>query len=138
MKEKPGSAEESEGQDRFLKHVGERIRAARRRAGLKQTDLASAIGAKQPYIVAVEAGENLTLKSLARIGAVLGVHPMTLLLEGELAVAFDSGLFDRMRDLLCRATQASDQLAGLLRLLHVLIPENAPEPERPSRPNDSP
>ncbi|MBV8915363.1 MAG: helix-turn-helix domain-containing protein [Acetobacteraceae bacterium] len=128
MAEKPGSAEESEGQDGFLKHVGERIRAARRRAGLKQTDLASAIGAKQPYIVAVEAGENLTLKSLARISAVLGVHPMTLLLEGELAVAFDGGLFDRMGDLLSCATQASDQLADLLRLLHALIPKNAQPP----------
>ncbi|WP_420608326.1 helix-turn-helix domain-containing protein [Novosphingopyxis sp.] len=121
-------ADETEGAyDPFLKLVGERIRAARRRAGLKQSDLASSIGAKQPYIVAVEAGENLTLKSLARISAVLGTHPMTLLLEGELATAFDLGLFNHMGDLVRRAAQEGEQLAELLRQLQAIIPGRTPE-----------
>ena len=121
-------AEETEdAYDPFLKLVGERIRAARRRAGLKQSDLANAIGAKQPYIVAVEAGENLTLKSLARISAVLGTHPMTLLLEGELAAAFDRGLFDHMGDLVRQAAQEGEQLAELLRQLQTILPGQTPE-----------
>ena len=130
MAEKAEIADETEcTHDTFLKHVGERIRSARRRARLTQSDLASAIGVKQPYIVALEAGENLTLKSLARISAVLGIHPMTLLLEGELAVAFDSGLFDRMRDLVSRAAQEGEQLAEILRQLQAIIPALAPDRE---------
>ena len=125
-------AGETEGDhDQFLKLVGERIRAARRRAGLKQSDLASAIGAKQPYIVAIEAGENLTLKSLARISSVLGVKPMMLLLEGELAVAMDGGLLDRIGDLVQQAAQRSKELAGVLRELQTMVPSQVGTPTNP-------
>ncbi len=117
--------------DPFLKLVGERIRAARRRAGLKQSDLASAIGAKQPYIVAVEAGENLTLKSLARISAVLGIQPMMLLVEGELAAAIDGGLFDRIGGLVQQATQQNEEIAGILRQLQELVPSQVGQRNNP-------
>lgn len=111
--------------DQFLKLVGERIRAARRRAGLKQSDLANAIGAKQPYIVAIEAGENLTLKSLARISAVLQVRPMMLVAEGEFAAAMDSGLFDRISELAQKASQHTEELAGVLRDIQTLSAHGA-------------
>lgn len=108
--------------DPLLAHVGERIRAARKRARLRQSDLAQAIGTHQSYIVGVEAGEqNITLKTLARVATALGVTPMTLLLEGELALAADTGKLDQFGELLRAAMQETDRVADLLRRAYALV-----------------
>ena len=80
----------SDDSNRILLVAGLRIRTLRRRAKLKQSDVAKSIGTGATYIVGVEAGDqNITLKTLARIAAVFGVSPAILLLEGEMALAAD-------------------------------------------------
>lgn len=98
MAKASNNSEEPSGEhEPLLEHVGARIRAARRRAKLKQSEVAAAIGSGQSYIVDIEAGKaNLTLKMLARIAAVLGVSPAALLLEGTLASMVDRGVFDEV------------------------------------------
>lgn len=106
--------------------VGSRIRTLRRRAKLKQSDVAKLIGTGQPYIVAVELGQqNITLKTLAAIAAALGVTPASLLLEGEMALAADEGAFDKFGALLRAAMQESGRVSDLLRQMHALTSTQA-------------
>jgi len=53
--------------------VGERVRAARKGAGLTQRQMAERMGVTQPSIAAIEAGRtNPTLGQLAAIAGALG------------------------------------------------------------------
>ena len=53
--------------------VGERVRAARNRAGMTQWQMAERMGVTQPSIAAIEAGRtNPTLGQLAAIADALG------------------------------------------------------------------
>lgn len=59
--------------DAFLDAVGEKIKAARARAGLTQKELAEAVGTGQSWVYAIEDGQqNLQLGSLRRLAQVLG------------------------------------------------------------------
>ena len=114
--------EASDDPDPLLVLVGSRIRLIRKRAKLKQSEVAAAIETKQTYMVGVEAGQqNITLRTLARIAAALGVAPMTLLLEGELALAADEGKLDQLGELLRRAMQDTDRVAEVLREAYALV-----------------
>lgn len=114
--------EASDDPDPLLVLVGSRIRLIRKRAKLKQSEVAAAIETKQAYMVGVEAGQqNITLRTLARIAAALGVAPMTLLLEGELALAADEGKLDQLGELLRRAMQDTDRVAEVLREAYALV-----------------
>lgn len=114
-----GAGEAAENTDPILSLVGARIRAIRKRAKIKQSVLAEAIGTHPSYIVGVESGaQNMTLKTLARIASALGVPPMTLLLEGELAVSVDEGKLDQFEKILRAVAQHSakhsEEVAELL------------------------
>jgi transcriptional regulator with XRE-family HTH domain len=54
--------------DRFLLAFGNRVREARKKAGLTQAQLGAAAGLSQAYIFEVETkGSNMTLKAMAAI-----------------------------------------------------------------------
>lgn len=60
--------------------VGRRLRDHRASSGLSQEEFADVIGVHRTYLGGLERGErNLTLKSLERIAARLGVDPILLL-----------------------------------------------------------
>lgn len=116
----------SDDDEPLLLLVGSRIRTLRRRSKLKQSEVAKSIGTGQSYVVGVEAGEqNITLRTLARIAAALGVAPAYLLLEGEMALAADEGGFDEFGALLRAAMQESGRVSDLLRQMHALTSTQA-------------
>jgi transcriptional regulator with XRE-family HTH domain len=60
--------------------VGQNLRRIRRERGLSQEKFADTLGVHRTYMGGLERGErNLTLKSLERIAAVLGIDPLELL-----------------------------------------------------------
>lgn len=66
--------------------VGRNIRRLRQKRGLSQEDLADEIGVHRTYMGGVERGErNLTLRSLERLAARLGVSPLSLLQDPDAA-----------------------------------------------------
>jgi transcriptional regulator with XRE-family HTH domain len=72
----PGAAE----YEALLKTVASRIREERIAAKLSQAQLAAKTVLKQSYIYELETGEsNITLKTLSRVAAALGVAPRDLL-----------------------------------------------------------
>jgi transcriptional regulator with XRE-family HTH domain len=64
--------------------VARRVAELRRAKGLTQDQLAEALGTATRNVQRIEAGQNLTLFTIARIAAVLGVEP-----EGLVAGAMD-------------------------------------------------
>ena len=116
------AAEVSSDPDPLLVLVGSRIRAARRHAKLKQSDLAGAIETAQSYIVSIEAGEaNITLKTLARLAAALKVLPVSLLLEEEPPPRLDEGLASQLSEMLSAAMQEANHLKDFLQRAHALV-----------------
>jgi len=123
------AGEESSDQESLLLLVGGRIRAARQRAKLKQSDVANAIGTKQSYIVGLEAGQaNITLKTLGRVAAALGVSPVSLFLEEEQATGASGNVAVQLGQMLSAAMQDTDRLADLLRRAHALVAGEGGEP----------
>lgn len=60
--------------------MGERIRAARERAGLTQKELAAAIGVNHSAISFWENGQTVpTINNLVKIAGILGVSPGDLI-----------------------------------------------------------
>lgn len=65
--------------DDAVRQIGRRIAELRRRVGLTQGDLAKKLRVTIPWISRVErVGENLTVRSLVRIAAAIGVEPRRL------------------------------------------------------------
>lgn len=109
-------------QEPLLVQVGSRIRATRQRAKLKQSELAAAIGTKQSYIVGMESGDtNITLRTLARVAAALGVAPVALLMEEGPDAATAASASGQLGKLLSAAMQDTDRVADFLRRAHVLV-----------------
>lgn len=110
--------------------VGARVKALRKRAKIKQMDLAKTIGVKPTYIASVEAGQqNLTLKSLARIATALGISPWVLLLEEDLTFFEERSKLDHLLQILQSATQETDRTAELLRQARALISARSGGPD---------
>lgn len=110
--------------------VGARVKALRKRAKIKQMDLAKTIGVKPTYIASVEAGQqNLTLKSLARIATALGISPWMLLLEEDLTFFEERSKLDHLLQILQSATQETDRTAELLRQARALISARSGGPD---------
>jgi transcriptional regulator with XRE-family HTH domain len=62
------------------KTVGRNLRAYRQARGLSQEAFADVLGVHRTYMGGVERGErNLTLRSLERIAARIGVDPLVLM-----------------------------------------------------------
>lgn len=60
--------------------VGGRLRAARRRSGLSQEQLAAEVGASQSHISMWEQGRHrMEVNELLALAAALGIHPAELL-----------------------------------------------------------
>jgi transcriptional regulator with XRE-family HTH domain len=122
MAKRPNNAGEASEQEPLLALVGSRIKAARLRAKLKQSDVATAIGTGQSYIVGVEAGEtNITLRTLARVAVALGVSPMALLVDVEPTAGREEGTVAQLGQLLAAAVQDSDRVTDFLRQAHALV-----------------
>jgi len=63
--------------------VGKNVRAFRKHTGLGQEEFASIAGLNRSWLAAVERGEvNVTIESLERIAAIIGVPVNVLLIEG--------------------------------------------------------
>jgi transcriptional regulator with XRE-family HTH domain len=61
------------------RRVGRNLRRHRKAAGLSQEDFAEALGVHRTYVGGIERGErNLTLQSVERIAARLGIEPIEL------------------------------------------------------------
>lgn len=66
---------------------GEKLRQARVRANLTQTDVADRVGLHQAYVSKLERGRvNLTFSLLERVCAVVGVEPGALLMSQAITV----------------------------------------------------
>ncbi|MBD2705529.1 helix-turn-helix transcriptional regulator [Spirosoma sp. BT702] len=66
--------------EKLQKAVGETVRAARKEAGLTQSELGELAGMKQPNIAALEKGKgNLSLDQLEKIAVALGKDVKVLL-----------------------------------------------------------
>jgi len=62
--------------ERVLRDLGRKVAELRRRGALTQEQLAEALDVTVQYLQRVEAGrENLTVRSLVRLGQHLGVGP---------------------------------------------------------------
>lgn len=72
---------QSERPAEFVIRVTRRVAELRRALGMTQDQLAEGLGTATRNVQRMEAGQNLTLHTLARIAAVLGVPP-ELLVEG--------------------------------------------------------
>ena len=66
----------------FVLRVSRRIGQVRRAKGLTQDEMAEKLGTATRAFQRIEAGQNLTLYTLARIAGVLGVRPDDLLAAG--------------------------------------------------------
>jgi transcriptional regulator with XRE-family HTH domain len=67
----------------FVRRVAEQIAEVRRTRGMTQDQFAEALGTATRNIRRIEAGQNLTLYTLARIARVLAVQPRDLLPSGS-------------------------------------------------------
>ena len=113
----------------LLAIVGSRIREARKRARLSQTDLAKTIGSGQSYIFQIEAGEaNITLKTLVRIAAAVNLSPSDLLPTEH---------SKRIAEILHTTLQDLDKVSDQLRQVYGLVAED-PSPPTPDTPNTPP
>lgn len=122
--ERPGDA----SHEALLAFVGARIREARKRAKLRQSDLAKAIGSSQGYIFQIEAGEaNVTLKTLVRICSVVGGTPRDLLPREH---------SDRIAGLLHTTMQEFDRVGDRLRQLQRLLLNEPDDPTADTPPDD--
>ncbi|HUA73605.1 MAG TPA: helix-turn-helix transcriptional regulator [Solirubrobacteraceae bacterium] len=65
---------------RLQRAFGRSLKVYRRRLGLSQEAFADVLGVHRTYLGGIERGEhNLTLKSVERIAAKIGIDPMALL-----------------------------------------------------------
>jgi transcriptional regulator with XRE-family HTH domain len=62
----------------FVVRVTQRIAEVRREQGFTQTELADLLGTNLRNLQRIEAGQNLTLHTLARIAEALGTEPEEL------------------------------------------------------------
>lgn len=80
--------------------LGRNLRAERTRMGLSQEEMAEHLHVHRTYIGGLERGErNLTLQTVERFSAALGLHPLDLLWDRErVAVLIDAAGGLRIRD----------------------------------------
>ena len=92
--------------------VGARVREARVRAKLRQSELGTLIGSGQSHVFEIEDGQiNVTLKTLVKLANVLGVKPIDLLLDSASKPKLADSVALELADLL-HSTKADLSLIG--------------------------
>ena len=77
---------------RFVRALGDVVRAARREARMRQEDVAARVGAGPRYVGTLERGEtNPSIARLHSIATTLGTSPARLLRRVELALRGEDG-----------------------------------------------
>jgi transcriptional regulator with XRE-family HTH domain len=71
----------SEPPEAFVIRVTRRIAEIRRARGMTQEEVAVALRTATRNVQRIEAGQNLTLHTLARLAAVLGARPEELIID---------------------------------------------------------
>ena len=75
----------------YMSRLAKRVREARRRAKLKQSELGELIGSNQSYIFVIEASKgNVTLKNLVNLAQALHVNPEDLLMPDKTSPTLDA------------------------------------------------
>lgn len=81
----------------YMSRLARRVREARRRAKLKQSELGELIGSNQSYIFVIEASKgNVTLRNLVNLAQALHVSPEDLLKPDKVLPVIDA---ERVREL---------------------------------------
>ncbi len=77
------AAQKASSDERFLRELGERVRAARARSGMTRKDLAAESGLSERYLAHLESGQgNISVLLLQKVAAALNL-PLGQLLSGE-------------------------------------------------------
>jgi len=61
-----------------LTTISTQIKAARKRVGLSQTELADVAGLSRPTVARIEAGQDVSWSSLTKVADALGLHARLL------------------------------------------------------------
>jgi transcriptional regulator with XRE-family HTH domain len=124
----------------MLLAFGKTLRAARKKSGLTQAEVAEAAGLVQSYVFEIETrGANITLKTLYAIAATLRVSMKDLIPDNEfgsvnpgtvanLAAALidvKAALEDRNKQE-AKIVSHLDRISALSRLLEILVEERSP------------
>ena len=101
MAKKPETDDETSTGSEVLQSVlAVRVREARRKAKLKQSELAALIGSSQSFVFLVEAADaNITIKSLVKIAEALQTDPVQLLMNKETASLIDRSKVEQLSTL---------------------------------------
>lgn len=81
----------SDDPDELVERVARNIAATRRARGLTQDDLAELMGTATKNLQRIEAGQNLTLRTLARIAVALEVRAAELMRESAARMSSRAG-----------------------------------------------
>lgn len=92
--------------------VGARVREARIRAKLKQSELGALIGSGQSHVFEIEDGRiNVTLKTLVKLANALSVKPVDLLLDSGVKPKLADSVASELANML-QSTKADLSLIG--------------------------
>ena len=92
--------------------VGARVREARIRANLKQSELGTLINSGQSHVFEIEDGRiNITLKTLVKLANALHVNPIDLLLDSVIKPKLADSVASDLADLL-QSAKADLNLIG--------------------------
>ena len=107
----------------YMSRLAKRVREARRRAKLKQSELGELIGSNQSYIFVIEASKgNVTLKNLVNLAQALHVNPEDLLMPDKTSPTLDAQKVQELSALVHTSIQevcsANNNVANLNEVLH--------------------
>ena len=111
--------------------VGARVREARLRAKLRQSQLGTLIGSGQSHVFEIEDGRiNVTLKTLVKLANALDVKPIDLLLDSNSKPKLADSVALELSDLL-QSTKADLSLLGeRLHRAEMLLAGESEDPKR--------
>ena len=145
MAKKPEADDETSTGSQVLQSIlAVRVREARRKSKLKQSELATLIGSSQSFVFLVEAADaNLTIKSLVKIAEALKTDPVQLLMSKETASLFDKNKTKQLSDLVQLSLQeiqtTTNNLAKVndyLQQIHELLGVQEEKPDASPPPQD--